>query len=345
MAKVLDKHIGVPSNIITGFLGVGKTSTILHLLKSKPTDERWAVLVNEFGEVGIDGYLFNGKYSQEQGVYMREVQGGCMGCTTEFQMRQELEQLLKHAKPHRLLIEPTGLGHPKEVLDTLKGERFCGVLAIQKIITIVDARHLFNIRYLHSEAFNQQISIADTLVANKQDLCSENDKARLNTYLQVNHLDEVKLVYTEQGMIDPKLLDGPTGTITESSNACHSPQKKEIHPYQDAPIPKCGFIKTVNQNEGYVTIGWRFSSKIAFNRQRLFTFLNSINAQRLKATFITSSGNFAYNLARDALSEIAYERFHESRIEIIAWLPCKKWEQQLFECMDVRTITPQVDAS
>ena len=345
MVKVLDKHIGVPTNIITGFLGVGKTSTILHLLKSKPKDERWAVLVNEFGEVGIDGNLFSAKHTQEQGVYVREVQGGCMGCTTEFQMRQELEQLLNHAKPHRLLIEPTGLGHPKEVLDTLKSESFCSVLAIQKIITLVDARHLLNIRYLHSETFNQQISIADTLVANKQDLYTENDKARLNSYLQVNRLDEVKLVFTQQGMINPKLLAGPTDTITESSNVRLSPEIQEVHPYKDAPIPRCGFIKTVNQKEGYITIGWRFSAKIGFNRQRLFTFLNSINAQRLKATFITSSGNFAYNLARDALSEIAYERFHESRIEIIAWLPCKKWEQQLFECMDVRTITPQVDAS
>ncbi|MCB1757507.1 MAG: GTP-binding protein, partial [Gammaproteobacteria bacterium] len=52
----------IPTHIITGFLGAGKTSAILHLLNAKPVDERWAVLVNEFGEIGVDGSLFQGQY-------------------------------------------------------------------------------------------------------------------------------------------------------------------------------------------------------------------------------------------------------------------------------------------
>mgnify|MGYP000568703588 CR=1 FL=1 len=65
----------IPTNIITGFLGVGKTSAILHLLKFKPANERWAVLVNEFGEIGVDGSLFEGQHNQERGVFIREVPG------------------------------------------------------------------------------------------------------------------------------------------------------------------------------------------------------------------------------------------------------------------------------
>jgi G3E family GTPase len=63
----------VPTNIITGFLGKGKTSAILHLLKSKPDKERWAVLVKEFGEIGVDGSLFQGQHSEEGKVFIREV--------------------------------------------------------------------------------------------------------------------------------------------------------------------------------------------------------------------------------------------------------------------------------
>ena len=63
----------IPTTIITGFLGTGKTSTILHLLKHKPNHERWAVLVNEFGEIGIDGSLFEGQTKEEDGVFIREV--------------------------------------------------------------------------------------------------------------------------------------------------------------------------------------------------------------------------------------------------------------------------------
>lgn len=65
----------VPTNIITGFLGVGKTSAILHLLKCKPNDERWAVLINEFGEIGVDGSVVASQHSTDEGIFIREVPG------------------------------------------------------------------------------------------------------------------------------------------------------------------------------------------------------------------------------------------------------------------------------
>ena len=109
----------VPTNIITGFLGVGKTTVIQKLLSQKPLEERWAVLVNEFGEVGIDSNLFSSEEGQKNGVTSRQVPGGCMCCTNGLPMQMALNLLLKESKPHRLLIEPTGLGHPKEVLAIL----------------------------------------------------------------------------------------------------------------------------------------------------------------------------------------------------------------------------------
>ncbi len=105
----------VPTHIITGFLGAGKTSAILHLLKHKADNERWAVLVNEFGEIGVDGSIFSGQQTEMQGVFVREVPGRCMCCVAGVPMKVALNQLLAKAKPDRLLIEPTGLGHPQEV--------------------------------------------------------------------------------------------------------------------------------------------------------------------------------------------------------------------------------------
>ena len=119
MVASSDQIKAVPTNIVTGFLGVGKTTTILHLLKSKPADQRWAVLVNEFGQVGVDGSLIQGQHNEEEGVYIREVPGGCMCCTAGLSMQVALNQLLIQSRPDRLLIEPTGLGHPKEVLRIL----------------------------------------------------------------------------------------------------------------------------------------------------------------------------------------------------------------------------------
>ena len=117
----MTKICAVPTNIITGALGVGKTTFIKQLLQSKPANERWAVLINEFGEVGIDGAMLR---SASQSVFIKEVPGGCMCCSSGLPMQVALNQLLAQAHPHRLFIEPTGLGHPKEVIQILKSEHY-----------------------------------------------------------------------------------------------------------------------------------------------------------------------------------------------------------------------------
>jgi len=323
----------VPTNIITGFLGAGKTSTILHLLKSKPSHERWAVLVNEFGEIGIDGALFEGQYSEQQGVYIREVPGGCMCCTAGLPMRVALAQLLRKAKPDRLLIEPTGLGHPREVLQTLYDENFQSVLAIQNIVTLVDARHLSDSRYAKHETFQQQIAIADIVVGNKQDLYSEEDKAALVAYLGEYSLGDIKLIFTEQGVIEPPLLDGPKIMASENSIDVLMPISEDDHDFI-TPIPESGFIKALNQGEGFVSAGWRFSQRFEFDQNNVFAFLSGITAERLKATFITNNGCFAYNLTRDTLTEIPFDHLDESRIEIIAREQNQDWETELFNCVN-----------
>ena len=137
MSNTTKKIQSVPTNIITGFLGVGKTSAILHLLKSKPDSERWAVLVNEFGEIGVDGSLFEGQHNEEGNVFIREVPGGCMCCAAGLPMQIALNQLLTRAKPDRLLIEPTGLGHPIEVIEVLTSDYNLEALSIEKTITLV----------------------------------------------------------------------------------------------------------------------------------------------------------------------------------------------------------------
>ena len=84
----------IPVNIITGFLGAGKTSTVLNLLNQKPKDEHWAVLVNEFGEIGVDRSLMQGHSVTHNDVVIVEVPGGCMCCAAGLPMQMALSQLL-----------------------------------------------------------------------------------------------------------------------------------------------------------------------------------------------------------------------------------------------------------
>ncbi|MEM9055921.1 MAG: GTP-binding protein [Pseudomonadota bacterium] len=325
----------VPTNIVTGFLGVGKTSTIKHLLATRPAGERWAVLVNEFGEIGIDGSLFAGEHTEAQGVFLREVPGGCMCCAAGLPMQVALNELLSRARPDRLLIEPTGLGHPREVLDVLSSGFYRDAIELGTVLALVDARKLTDSRYTGHDTFNQQIEIADVIVGNKRDLYGDGDAARLTAYAAQRGCAPERIVLAENGAIDPALLRGATRAAAGAGHHHHEPDA--TRPLAgDQPLPPCGYLKADNAGEGFESVGWRFSPSFVFDRQRLLTVLTGVVAERLKAVFITESGVFGYNLTPDALTEIELDDCMESRIEIIAERTDGAWDEQLMACISAR---------
>ena len=323
----------IPTNIITGFLGVGKTSAILHLLKSKPKDERWAVLVNEFGEIGVDGCFIEGQHSTEEGIFIREVPGGCMCCAAGLPMQTALNQLLSKAKPDRLLIEPTGLGHPKEVLQLLSTQYYQDILSLHKTLTLVDARNVSDRRYTQHDTFNQQIAIADTVIGNKQDLYQDGDKANLVAYVAQQGQAHTDVIFTQHGEIPFSALQGLTSESPIPSLLPHHHEPHSKSPLSEAAIPECGFLKATNDGEGYRSVGWRFSPHSIFHRGKLLVFLTGLQVERMKAVFITDSGLFAYNLADDTLTEIGLDECLESRIEMISESLDDSLEHQLMACI------------
>lgn len=324
-----EKIIAVPTNIITGFLGVGKTSAILHLLKQKPEGERWAVLVNEFGEIGVDGSLIEGEYSEQQGVYIREVPGGCMCCAAGVPMQIALNQLLQRAKPDRLLIEPTGLGHPKEVLKVLSAKHYKTALSLQKTLTLVDARNLADTRYTTHDTFNQQIAIADLVVGNKADLYQHSDKAALKNYVKKYGSPNAEIIFSQQGDIAIEQL---AGTISVNLPASHHHIHEKLVA-KESIMPACGFIKAVNSGEGFSSVGWRFSAETIFDYKKLQAFLMHVNAERIKAVFNTELGLFGYNFTADNFTETKLINSQENSIEIIAEQLEQNIEAQLMACI------------
>ena len=320
----------VPTNIITGFLGAGKTSAIIHLLKHKPKNERWAVLVNEFGEIGIDGSLLQASCPESSGVFVREVPGGCMCCSTSFAMQISLAELMAKADPHRVLIEPTGLGHPLEIARILSASHYHQTIALHRIITLVDARQFNQQHYLSHDTFNQQIALADIIVANKQDLYSFDDKAQLHAFLADKRPDNPPLITTEQGVIDISVLTG-------SSQVYFTPVQTHQHQTKTAvrekPLPSCGYLKAENQSGTFNSIGWRFSAEMLFDYPKLQVFLSGIVAQRLKGIIITNRGIFAFNYAQGTLSEYAVDDCLESRIEIITQEVDYRLDKLLMNCL------------
>jgi len=327
-----DKIVALPTNVITGFLGAGKTSAIVHLLKQKPADERWAVLVNEFGEIGVDGSLIAGQLGANKDIFIREVPGGCMCCLSGLPMQIALNKLLHEAKPHRLLIEPTGLGHPLEVIQVLSNQYYQKALNLEKTITLVDARQLADSRYTEHTIFNQQIEIADVIVGSKLDLYQQPDKEALITYLQDQPFTPKETVFIEHGQLPLKLLSGTTRYKVIAKQHQHNQQSPPATDKVD--FPKSGFIRAMNEGEGFVSIGWRFAPEKVFDRMKLHAFLTDIEVTRVKAVFITSQGIYGYNTANDGAVEVTLDECNESRIEIICTQIDENWQQALLNCIN-----------
>lgn len=330
--QISPKISAIPTTLITGFLGVGKTTAILQLLASKPNNENWAVLVNEFGEIGIDSALLAGN-GNEQGVFIREVPGGCMCCASGVPMQVALNQLITKAKPERLIIEPTGLGHPKEVVEVLTNGKFQEILSLQSILCLVDARNLVDKRYTEHPSFVQQLNVADTILAAKADTYSAQDEENLSFFISENELTDKPLHLMQHGNIDPswlaqqpkkvKVTKQTIGmaapSLKEDSHQMEIVQKKAREQSQaiQMRLTQEGFIELDNQGEGYFSKGWIFSSKYLFDYEKLFAFITTLKISRAKGVIITEQGSYSFNKAGSEFSYNQVTNSNDSRIELI----------------------------
>jgi len=173
-----------------------------------------------------------------------------MCCTAGLPMQIALNQLLVSSRPDRLLIEPTGLGHPKEVLQTLQGQFYRDAINVQQILTLVNARQLDDERYTENEIFNQQIAIADTVIGNKSDLYQPADRHRLQSYVETIGKDNAKVLFTTNGQLDFSLLDNKTDSSMpiDRYEAKHHNHESDDSPesFSEKPLPTCGYVKAEN---------------------------------------------------------------------------------------------------
>ncbi|HEV3438286.1 MAG TPA: GTP-binding protein [Gemmata sp.] len=194
----------IPTNLITGFLGVGKTTAVIDLLKHKTTGERWAVLVNEYGDVSIDGAMIEG--SSPDGVTVREVGGGCVCCASAPYLPVALHFLLLDAKPDRLIIETTGLGHPARLLDTLR-TNYADRLDVRAVLGIVDPADFAKLEMRDNIVFIDQIQIADVVVMNKLDTATPELVADFQKWANGLFPPKLLIAGTTYGRLDTAWLD------------------------------------------------------------------------------------------------------------------------------------------
>lgn len=165
----------IPTTVLTGFLGAGKT-TLLNNILHNTLGEKIVVIVNEYGEVGIDGQLVVG--TEDEVV---ELNNGCICCTVRNDLITALRNLLDSGRPiDRIVIETSGLADPAPVVQSfVLDEVLSKHIALDAIITVVDARHVKD--QLSQETAKEQICFADLIILNKTDLESPETLDQIET--------------------------------------------------------------------------------------------------------------------------------------------------------------------
>lgn len=220
----------VPCTIITGFLGAGKT-TLLRGLLEKLDGKRLAIIVNEFGDVGIDGEILKGcgiESCPEENIV--ELANGCICCTVADDFQPAIEQILsREPRVEHILIETSGLALPKPLVQAFQWPAIKSRVTVDAVVAVADGAALADGMVSHDlealaaqrqndealdhddpveEVFEDQIACADLIVLTKGDLLDAAGLERAKAHINAHLPKAAKIIVAANGVIDPAVLIG-----------------------------------------------------------------------------------------------------------------------------------------
>ena len=201
-------------NLLFGFLGSGKTTLVRRILGERGGARPMAVIVNEFGEVGVDGDVIAG-----DNVNLVELTSGCLCCTLRGSLMSAVEELREKAGVEQIVVEATGVASPGDMLEDLNDSRIAHELDVGPLVTVVDAPKFTRLQQMLGEFYEEQVENADVLVLNKIDLATPDELDDARSAVREINPDAV-LLFAEQGDTDlALLLDGPESELLAQMKA------------------------------------------------------------------------------------------------------------------------------
>ena len=240
----------IPATIITGFLGSGKTTLIRHML-ANANGKRIALIINEFGDLGIDGDILTGcgdETCSEDDIM--ELSNGCICCTVAEDFIPTMQKLLEREnRPDHIVIETSGLALPQPLVRAFNWPEISTQVTVDGVVTVVDGRAVLDGQFAHniaavdaqrqldenldhetplSELFDDQIACADMIVVNKIDLLDDTEADTLTTNLRNDSRDGVQVLTTTMGQLPVDVLLGQ-----DSATESNLDQRHEVHHHHD----------------------------------------------------------------------------------------------------------------
>ena len=236
----------IPATVITGFLGAGKTTLVQHML-ANANGKRIALIINEFGDLGIDGDLLKGcgiEGCEDDDVV--ELSNGCICCTVAEDFVPAIEKLLgRENPPDHIVIETSGLALPQPLVRAFNWPEIRSKVTVDGVVTVVDSAAVSEGRFAHNEAaidaqratdemldhetplselFEDQLACADMIILNKTDLLSSAQADEIEASLSAGVRSGVRFIRAEMGAVSPRTLLGLGIGAEEDLSARH-----EIH--------------------------------------------------------------------------------------------------------------------
>lgn len=313
----------LPVHLITGLLGSGKTTCISQLIKQQPAHENWAILINEFGEVDIDSHLLTSQ--QNKNLSIHPIAGGCICCTAQIALTRAVNELLKN-QPNldRIFIEPTGLGHPAKVIDSLQTDHFVRPLSLQKVVCIISPQQLTKQRWNKSAVMRDLVHLADIIVLNKIDTSTQQALAESNQILNKCYPPKEEVIQADYAKVELAQLtsrrpDKQFTILNTSPSTLHQQQTDQCQLNCPSTLPGTEHCYASQNAKQVLSIGWIWDSNVQFNRTQLKQFFSEFNRHLVRAKGILKTGNewqlLQWSDNQLSLEDMAWRQ--DSRLELI----------------------------
>lgn len=278
--------MSIKIDVISGFLGAGKTTLIKKLFKNGFNNEKVVLIENEFGEIGIDG-----SFLKESGVDIKEINSGCICCSLVGDFKKSMKEIVDQYHPNRIVIEPSGVGKLSDIINAV--EKLDLDLKLNIIATVVDGGKCKLYMKNFGEFFNNQVEDADTIVVSKAEKLSDEKIKEVYLLLKEKNPD-ANIVLADLTQVDPaKLLEALERRNTFEQDAvdefnhehccCH-----HHHHDDDDDEHECCHHHHHDADEVFVSIGVETAD--SYTKEELQAILEQLKDEAKYGTVLRAKG-------------------------------------------------------
>lgn len=275
-------------DIISGFLGAGKTTLIKKLIEEKLHNEKLVIIENEFGEIGIDGTIL-----KNSNIEVKEINSGCICCTLLGDFEKSIGEIIFKFKPDRILIEPSGVGKLSDVIKACDAPELKDLLTINMLVTVVDVLKYQIYIANFGEFFENQIKNANTIILSRTQKADRNKlEAIVNSIKKLNN--KANIVTTPWETLNAELIIAVAEQDTSISLEHQLTDSKKVvlkkHSHLDGCKCGCKDNHHQNHNADEVFDVWGVETSRIFDKNELKGILDNMENDRQYGMILRGKG-------------------------------------------------------